>query len=314
MTPRARWPRPLRPGDRVAVVAPSSPVFPAPLDQGLAVLRSWGLDVVEGAHLRSRAGYLAAPDADRGDDLDAAFRDPSVRAVFAGRGGYGVQRIVDGLDWDALAADPILLIGFSDITALLHAAWGRLRLVGVHGPFAGRLHLQSSEAAAALRALLFGAMPDDLTFRPQQVITPGVACGPLLGGNLSLLCAGVGTPDELDVAGAVLVLEDVGEAPYAIDRMLTHLRRRGMLAEVAGVVVGTCVRCDPPRDRPSAGIEEVVADRLGDLGVPVVAGLPIGHVDDQVPLLHGARVGLDTDVGRLHVAEPPERWKDAATP
>lgn len=295
----------LRPGDRVAVIAPSGPVLDGgDLDRGLEILRSWGLDVVEGAHLRHRHGHLAAADDDRLADLHAAIGDPTIRAVLAARGGFGVQRLVDGIDWDALAADPKLLVGFSDLTSLLVAAWQRLGLVGIHGTFVGRLHLQGDAALTRLRALLTGAVAEPLRFESDDVLVGGAAEGPLVGGNLAMLSTDLATSTAIRPAGAVLFLEDVNEPPYAIDRMLTQLRRAGVLDEVAGVAVGTWRACDPPGDRPSATVEDVVADRLGDLDVPVVTGLPIGHVDGQLPVPVGARVRLDTAAGSLVFLEP----------
>lgn len=311
MTPRrVLHPPALAPGDRIAVVAPSMPVFPDLLAAGVAALRGSGFRVEVGAHVHAVRGHLAGSDDERLADLNAALRDPGVRAVWAGRGGYGLTRILDGVDWDALAADPKLLVGFSDVTALLHAAWRRLGLVTVHGPSAGRMHLVA-EHTDAYRHLLDlvsgrttpGPLPT-LGATPRGV-APGRAEGRLVGGNLSLLVAGLGTPDQLDTDGAILLIEEVHEPPYKLDRMLTQLRAAGVLARAAGVVVGALVRCDPPRGRPSATADEVVDERLGDLGVPVLAGLPLGHVDRQLALPHGARVAMDADAGTLRLLERP---------
>lgn len=295
-------PRPLRDGDRVAVLAPSSPVFEEPLGRGLEELVSWGYEVVEGPSLRARRGHLAGDDAARAADLRSALDDPDIKAVFAGRGGYGAQRVADGLDWDAFRREPTLLVGFSDFCALLHAAWERARVVGVHAQLAGRFAELTDEAAGRLRRLLRGEPVEPVGFDASQVVVAGSAEGPLVGGNLAMICAGIGTRDELRPDGAILFLEDVNEAPYSIDRMLTQLRRVGMLQRAAGVAVATWVGCDPPVDRPSGAAAEVVADRLGDLGVPVVTGLPLGHSTGQLAVPHGMPARLETGAGRLEAS------------
>ncbi|MDP9022698.1 MAG: LD-carboxypeptidase [Actinomycetota bacterium] len=300
----------LRPGDRVAIVSPSSPVVHRDrLERGLAQLRSWGLDPVVFPHADDVHGHLAGTDDDRAADLNAAFRDPGIRAVIASRGGYGVTRILHRLDWAALRHDPKLVVGFSDVTALLLAAWQRLRLVTVHGPFAGRLHLLGGdEESAHLRRLLTDPRPAGMLTRagdaPVETVVGGVAEGRLLGGNLSVLCALVGTVDAPDTDGAILVIEDVNEAPYRLDRSLTQLHRAGVLDHVTGVIVGEMVGCDPPTDRPSLPTAAVVRAAFAGLGIPVVHGLPIGHVDRQLALPLGVRSRLDADAGTLTLLEP----------
>lgn len=305
-------PRALAPGDRVAIVAPSHAVVPERLDAGLRTLRGWGLVPVELPHARDRHGHLAGSDDARLDDLQHALDDPDLRAVWVARGGSGLGRIVDRLDWTRMGADPKPIIGFSDATTLLHAAWRQLRLVTVHGQFAGRAHLvdRHPDAAGHLLDLLHGRLGPGSRMRlpggPEPVtVVGGTAEGRLLGGNLSVLAAAVGTPWQADLAGAMVVLEEVGEAPYRIDRALTQLRTAGLLDRVAGVLVGGFVACDPPAGAPSATVAEVVEDRLGDLGVPVLAELPIGHVDGNLALPHGARVRLTADTATLELLEPP---------
>lgn len=299
---RVVLPPPVTPGDRVAVLAPSSPAFAAQLDRGLGVLASWGYEIVEGRHLRTHHGHLAGLDHVRLDDLRQALADPSTRAVFAGRGGYGTQRLVDHVDWQHFRREPTLLVGFSDFTGLLAAAWMRARVTAVHGPFVGQFDRLPETAGSRLRTLLAGGEPEPVAFAPDQVLVGGRASGPLVGGNLSLLCSSIGTPTELDTTGALVFLEDVNEPPYAVDRMLTQLRRSGFLSGVAGVVVGEWRGCVAPDDRPSATVEEVAGERLGDLGVPVVTGLPIGHAVPQLALPYGSIGELDTGAGILRAA------------
>lgn len=292
----------LRPGDRVVVVSPSGPLAEQRLQDGLSCLRAWGFDAVPAAHAGARLGHLAGADADRLADLQAALDDHDVRGVWASRGGYGLTRIVHRLDWSATRERPKVIVGFSDTTALLHAAWSRARLRTVHGQFAGRAHLVASHEAAAarLRELVAGRIPDPL-LQGLDALTDGRATGPLLGGNLAVLCAQIGTPEAIDLRGAVLFVEDVNEPPYGVDRLLTQLRRSGALDEVRGVVVGEFSGDAPGVD--VAATADVVADRLGDLGVPVVVDAPIGHRDDMLALPHGATVALDAGRGVVRVVD-----------
>jgi len=297
-------PPPLRRGDAVAVVSPSSAVPVGRLEAGVAVLSSWGLAPREGEHARAVHGHLAGTDAQRAADLNRAFRDPQVRAVWAARGGYGLTRLLDRLDWEALADDPKLLIGFSDVTALLVAARQRSGLAGLHGQFVARLHLLDQRALWWLHDLVFatpGAVDATLTGTP--VAGGGRVSGPLVGGNLAVLAALAGTADALRASGCIVLLEEVNEAPYAVDRLLTQLLHSGSLDGARGVVVGAPLGCEPGPNVPSATFDEVIAERLGALDVPVLTGLPVGHSDHQRALVHGGRVTLDGTLGSLELAE-----------
>lgn len=296
-------PTALREGDRIAVVSPSSPPFAEGLEHGLRTLEEWGFEPVVMPNAREVHGHLAGVDDARADDLEMAFADPGVRAVFVGRGGYGSARLVDRLDWSVVAADPKPLLGFSDVTSLLCAAWMRTGLVTFHGPFVGGLPRMDGEARAHLLRLLCEPEPPGLVPDRGRTVHGGTAEGIVLGGNLATLCSLVGTADEPDLDRAILLVEDVNEAPYRLDRMLTQLRRAGVLDGVAGIVVGNLRRCEPPKDRPSATAAQVVDDRLGMLGVPVVHGLDVGHTDRQFAVPFGVRARLDADEGTLTVTE-----------
>jgi len=285
----------LQPGDTVAVVSPSSPVPADRLRAGIDVLASWGLRVVESPAARAAHGHLAGTDAQRLSDINAAIRDPDVRAVWTSRGGYGLTRILKQVDWPALRADPKLLIGFSDVTALLVAAWQRCGLVAVHGQFVARLHLLDLRTLESLRRLVFGVSETHVAAAAGAIAGTGRVEGPLVGGNLAVLAALAGTPDQVRAGGCILLLEEVAEAPYRIDRMLTQLRASGCLDGVRGVALSRPVECDPQPGAASASFDEVVEDRLGDLGVPVLTGLAVGHTDDQQPVLHGGTATLDAD-------------------
>ena len=280
--------QPLQPGDAVAVVAPSGPFTEERLSRGLATLEARGFRVKPGRNLRAASRYLAAPDEARAADLAAAFADPEVRAVFAVRGGYGAMRLLPRIDWAEAARSGKPLVGFSDITALhlaLLAAGGR----SVHGPVVTRLGEENEASLTRLFRLLgTGSAPTPIAGR--QVV-PGRAEGPLVGGCLSLVSRLVGTPYLPSLDGAILLLEDVGEKPYAIDRMWTQLALAGVLDRIAGVVLGDLTGCEEPGADYTAA--EVVLDLLAELGKPALVGLPIGHgaVNLAVPL--GARAILE---------------------
>jgi len=282
----------LRPGDRVAVVAPSSPVPSDRLDAGLAILRGWGLTVVEGPHLRHthpRLGYLAGTDADRAADLTTAWLDPDIAAVFCGRGGYGVPRILDRLDWNRLATAPATpLVGFSDVTPLLHALGARLGVAGVHGPAVTGIGDGDERSREHLRRLLFEPGTETVLGTGLEVLAPGRAEGRLVGGNLALLAGSVGTVDLLPARGAIAVLEDVDENPFRVDRAVTQLLRSGWFAGVRGVVLGGFTACGDPEQ-----VRAALADRLTPLGVPVLAGAPIGHDQPNLAFWMGAQARIE---------------------
>jgi len=288
-------PERLHEGARVAVVAPSGPVPADQLDAGLEVLRSWGLDVHVGEHVLGPAParrYLAATDRQRATDLMTAWLDDRVAAVVCARGGFGAQRIVDLLDWDALArARPKLLVGFSDITALLQAMAARLGLVTVHGPMVTNLGPLDDLPREHLRRTLFE--PDQalvLSPEPLDVLVPGAAEGVLVGGNLAVLASGAGAPAAMPATDSIAVLEEVGEQPFRIDRQLTQLLRAGWFDGVRGVVLGHFTDCGP-----AGAWRDVVVDRLGGLGVPLVVGARFGHTSDNLLVPLGVPAALDAD-------------------
>ncbi|TDC84469.1 LD-carboxypeptidase [Micromonospora sp. KC606] len=293
----------LRPGDTVMLVSPSGPTRPERVARGVELLTGWGLRPVPAPNAYARRGYLAGDDALRAADLNTAFTDPQVRGVICTRGGYGAQRIVDLIDMAAVRRDPKVVAGFSDITALQFALWRGARLAGVHGPGAAwrddRTPLRSAES---LHAALMTTAPVTVHAVAEEetyaVRVPGRAEGPLLGGNLCLITASIGTPDMPDLRGAVLLVEEVQEPPYKVDRMLTHLRRAGVLDGLAGVAVGQFTDC---ADGWDTTVVDVLAERLGDLGVPVLGGLPIGHGPSQLTVPVGTPAVLDATAGTLTI-------------
>ncbi len=300
-----RRPSRLAAGARVAVVAPSGPVPEDRLEAGLDILRGWDLDPVVAPHVLGRHGelpYLAAGDAERAADLQSVWCDPAVDAVICARGGYGVQRMVDSLDWEAMrAAGPKVFVGFSDITALHEAFAVRLGLVTLHGPMAAGLDfVKSARAQDHLRATLFTPETVRTLVSDGTALVPGRARGVTLGGCLSLLASDRGTPHARPSArGGLLCLEDVGEETYRLDRDLTQLLRAGWLDGVHGLLLGSWARCEPYE-----GVRTLLADRLGGLGVPVAEQFGFGHCDDGLTVPFGVAAELDADAGTLTLDEP----------
>ncbi|GEC03364.1 putative carboxypeptidase [Streptomyces spinoverrucosus] len=298
----------LAPGARVAVVAPSGPVPEERLQTGLDVLRGWDLDPVVAPHVLDRHGefdYLAGTDADRAADFQAAWCDPSVAAVLCARGGYGAQRMVDLLDWDALrAAGPKVLVGFSDITALHEAFATRLGLVTLHGPMAAGVDfIKNARAQDHLKATLFAPETVRTIASGGGALVPGRARGVTLGGCVSLLAADLGTPYARGGArGGLLMIEDVGEEAYRLDRILTQLLRAVWLDGVAGIALGSWLDCGS-YDK----LRRVFADRLGGLGVPVVEEFGFGHCEGALTIPFGVRAELDAEAGTLTLDAPALR-------
>jgi len=301
-------PRPLAPGDRIAVVAPSSPFESANLDRGLEWLRAQGYDAVVAQSAHQRHRYLAGTDAARATDLQRALVDPTIAAVICARGGYGSARLLSHLEASAIRPHCKLVCGFSDVTTLhlwLNQACG---WVTFHGPmiatrFAGEGF--DSDTATSLLAALRGETaavhaPDART------AVPGRAHGRLVGGNLTLLCHSIGTAHEVDTDGALLLIEDVHESPYRIDRMLTHLRQAGKLVGVRGVIVGEMEDCAAPDDAGYT-LDEVIADCLSGLSVPTVTHFPISHGAPNHTVALGIEYELDADAKRLLPLEPSHR-------
>ncbi|MFF8904898.1 S66 peptidase family protein [Streptomyces olivaceoviridis] len=301
-------PRRLAPGARVAVVATSGPVPEERLQAGLDVLRGWDLDPVVGPHVLDRHpefGYLAGADADRAADLQNAWCDPTVDAVLCARGGYGAQRMVDLLDWDALrAAGPKVFVGFSDLTVLHEAFATRLGLATLHGPMAAGVDfIKNARAQEHLRATLFAPETVRTIASDGTALVPGRARGVTLGGCLSLLAAELGTPHARPSArGGLLCLEDVGEETYRLDRYLTQLLRSGWLEGVRGVLLGSWEGCSD-----YAGLRPLLADRLGGLGVPVAENVGFGHGEGALTMPLGVAATLDAEAGTLTLDEPALR-------
>ncbi|HXH53463.1 MAG TPA: LD-carboxypeptidase [Sphingomicrobium sp.] len=311
-----RKPPRLRRGDTVGVIKPASFVADDfDLQLALEAITAMGLVPKPAPHLGSRHGYLAGTDESRAADLNAMYSDPSVRAVFAVRGGWGSARILPHLDFELIRANPKLLIGFSDITALHMAFAARAGFPTIHGPNAssmwGKLSWDAfKDLAFDARTPLYRnpeGTEDRLVQRNwrTQTIRPGKAVGRLLGGNLTVLTALMGTPYLPQFDGAILFLEDVDEAEYRIDRMLTQLALSGVLGRIAGVIFGQCTNCRA--SGPSYGgftLSQVLRQHLLPLGVPAYQGALIGHIDDQFSIPVGIRAEMDASAGTIRILEP----------
>lgn len=303
----------LKRGDTIALVAPSSGVSDQEYERAMQNFADLGLKVKVGKYVRAVNGFLAGTDEQRIEDLHWAFGLKEAAAVWCIRGGYGLTRILPRLDYELIRRNPKLVIGFSDITALLVAIHQRTGLVTVHGPV-GTSNYTEYTRGNATAVLMDAAAPHKISSAPDNaakgtllytttVVAKGKARGRLVGGNLSLLTAMAGTPFGLkDVKGKILFLEDVGERPYRIDRMLVQLRQSVKLEDAAGIALGIFDRCDAPDDK-SQTVVDVVRDQLGGLGVPVIYGLSFGHIRDLFTLPLGVEAELDTETATLTLLE-----------
>ncbi len=288
-------PPPLQIGHLLRVIAPSGRLREqTALDRGIEVWRDRGYRVEVSADVTASWGYLAGTDIARRAQLADAWADPECRAILCVRGGYGGMRLLEDWQWSSIST-PKWLIGFSDITALLWSL-AQNRIVGVHGPLLTTLADEPKWSQERLFQLL-----------TRQPVPPlqgdswvgGVATGRLLPCNLTVATHLLGTPFQPNLAGVILAIEDVTEAPYRIDRLLTHWRLTGALSKISGVAIGRFSQCDPPPGVASFTIEEVLRDRLTDLQIPVVANFPFGHDGDNAALPVGVTATLDGNTGKL---------------
>jgi muramoyltetrapeptide carboxypeptidase len=291
-----RQPARLRPGAVIGIAAPASPFQPEALRSGVEVLRSMGFDVVVPEGVFARLRHLAGTDAERAALLESLMLDDRVDAVMCARGGYGCLRILPLLDYPAMAARPKPLIGFSDVTALLAAVGERCNMVTFHGPLVTTLPTASERTVQSFRDALMSAEPATYRLGKGTTLRAGTAAGPVCGGNLTTLCHLVGTPYMPRFRSRILFLEDRGEAPYRIDRMLAHLKTAGCLEGLRGLVLGSFEDCGPPGD-----VLEVADDLFRGTGFPILAGFEAGHTDPNLTIPFGSRAVLDAGEGILCV-------------
>lgn len=306
----------LRPGDVIGLVNPAGVIFSQEdVDLAKEKIVELGLQVKEGEHLLDRYGYLAGQDEDRARDLMNMFQDPEVNGMVALRGGWGCARILPLLDFRLIRKNPKLLMGYSDITSLLLALHARTGLVTFHGPVG--TSTWNGFSTDYVRRMLFDAEPV-LMQNPDpeavnagetprnQVITiqSGIAQGKILGGNLSVLTSMAGSSYLPDFRDAVLFVEEVGEEPYRVDRMLTQLKIAGILDDISGFVFGKCTRCEPEAPNASLSLMQVLDDHIKPLGIPAWYGAMIGHIADKFTMPLGVRAEIDADRGEIRLLEP----------
>jgi muramoyltetrapeptide carboxypeptidase len=295
-------PRALRTGDKVAVLCVSSPVDPAALRNGLDVLRFAGLDPVTypSAHdLGSMRPYLAGDDKTRAGDLRAALADPGIAGIMFAKGGSGAQRTLEAMDWHGLdSLTPKVLAGYSDVTAVLEAVAVKLGWASLFGPVTA-LNEDAYSLGSLLRMLMRPAGAVELTYPDAITLVPGVARGITMGGTLTLLTTSLGTDTSWPARGGILLIEDVQEEGYRVDRMLTQLRRSGHLDGVAGVITGAFADCGPAED-----IQAILTERLTDLSVPMIAWANIGHGGRSQTFPIGVAAELNADARSLRLLEP----------
>lgn len=305
----------LKPGSHIRIVSPASGLWKrSELERGISTLKKLGFRVSTGEYAYSTQHYLAGPDEARAKDFMEAFEDPTVDAVICSQGGYGSARLFPYLDFERIAANVKPFVGYSDITSL-HLMLQRLAgFVTFHGPGATgfeRGFLTEYTKSAWLRALCssepLGAIRMADPIKDVLSLHPGVVEGPIVGGNLTLVCASLGTPYEIDTRGAILFFEELETEPWILDHLLTHLANAGKLKDAAGFVVGECQDCEPQKLDPGfftqRSFEDILYEIFSGLGKPAIYGLPIGHGKDRATLPLGVTARLDAGAGTLTLLE-----------
>lgn len=297
-------PKRIKPGDRVGIVAPGSYIDLKELLETVENLQKLGFKTYYTGNVMKRYGYLAGRDEERVQDLHEMFKNPEIDWIIAARGGYGCTRILPMLDYDLIAKHPKVLMGYSDITALLFAIYEKTGLIGFHGPVG--ISNFNDFSIDYMKKVLYS--PDEgvvLRSKKQQfdgqeipfTVRSGKARGRLVGGNLSLATALIGTPYDVDYSGKIVFLEEVGEEPYRIDRMLTQMIEAGKFKNAKGIVLGKFWNCEIKKEKPefenSLTLTEVIYDRLFKLGIPVFYGASFGHINNKFTLPFGVKAELD---------------------
>ena len=285
---------------RCSVVAPASPMDDHMIVSGVRKLEELGIIPPERVVLPGKQKYLAGSDVERALALVDAFKDDSTGVIFCVRGGYGCSRILDLVDFELISKNPKLFVGYSDVTFLHCALLSKCGLVTIHGPTISQLRVLPEDDVQLLVQLFTSHSKPEYHFPFAHTLRSGEAEGRVLGGNLTCLCHVMGTGYEPDFTGAILLLEDRGEALYRIDRMLNHLKLAGKLDSIAGLLLGEFISCGPV-----SSIWEVVLDILGDIDVPVLTAVPVGHGSRNVPLPLGLRAVLNSDKKTLSYLDCP---------
>jgi muramoyltetrapeptide carboxypeptidase len=287
----------LKKGDKVAIVSPAKKLK-QPIDDAIALLEGWGLEVIIGRSVYAEHHQFAGDDILRAEDLQSFLDDKEIKAIIAARGGYGTIRIIDELDFSVFQQNPKWVVGFSDITVLLSHIMGAEQTQSIHGQMPGTFHDASPESIESLRQALFG---EDLSYsyESSQPNQPGEAQGILIGGNLSLLVALEGSASAMDFKDKILFLEDVGEYEYSIDRMLRMLKRAGKLAELKGLIIGAFNHIELEDIPFGQTADEVIAEILHGCSYPVCYNFPVGHIDDNRAMVLGKEVLLKVEAQQV---------------
>lgn len=280
----------LKKGDKIAIVCPASKL-PRGIDSALQIFESWGLEVVMGKTVNAEYHQFAGDDTLRTEDLQGFLDDPSVKAIIAGRGGYGCIRIIDALDFSLFVEHPKWLVGFSDITVLLCHVYAQFGIQSIHGPMPYTFDDATPESLASLKAALFGE-EINYNYRPSLLNRNGDMNGVLIGGNLTLLVMTIGSASEVNYDDKILFIEDIGERPAAIDRMMRMLKRAGKLAKLKGLIVGAFNELPDEKIHFGQCVEEVIWDVVKEYEYPVWFNFPVGHIDDNRAMVLGTIVTL----------------------
>ncbi len=306
-------PKQLKKGNVVGLIAPGYSITSEMLKASINQLKSMGMEPYHTQRIFGNHGYLSNTDEERANDLMHMFTNEKVKGIFCIRGGYGCTRILDMLDFERIAQNPKILLGYSDVTALLNAFYMKIGLVGFHGAMGPK---PDSYAYRCVKAMVMNPKKkrtitnyefdgDTLTdsVYERYVITPGKASGKLVGGNLSLLSVMNGTDYDIDYTDCLVCIEDVGEAPYRIDRMLTQLLSTPSFKRAAGVLFGVCSGCDKKEGSDSFSLKEVVMNRIGSMGIPAVYGMSFGHITESFTFPIGIEALLDADSFSLQLLQ-----------
>ena len=290
----------LKPGDTIGIVAPAGPFDPEKFMKGKSVLESMGFQTFFDDGIFQKHGFLAGTDIQRADQVNRLFADPTVQAIVCARGGYGSMRILSLLDFDTIQTHPKIFLGFSDISALLSVLYDRCSLVTFHGPVVTTLAKASEKTIMAMKTVLTSDAPLELTPENGKVIKPGVCSGALIGGNLTTLCHLVGTSFVPNFKGKILLIEDVGEVPYRIDRMLTQMKLAGCFNEIAGLILGGFKECGYLDE-----VLEIFSNIFEDADIPILTGFEVGHGEHNLTIPMGLGATLDTKSKKLLFHKPP---------
>lgn len=311
-------PERLSPGDKIGLVAPAFLISPNDLDTSINGIKKLGFEPVYSDQILGRQGYFSGTDQERADDFNNMIENPEIKAVIFANGGYGCTRILDRVNYDAIKKNPKIIMGFSDCTALINAIHKNTGLITFHGPVSRTLHQEYSRrqfenvAVNPTDRYVIDSSDKDLQKSDQNKIferytlTPGKAHGELAGGNLTLICSLMGTPYQIDLKGKIVVIEDIGEEPYRIDRMLTQLIASGELSKASGIAFGICKGCDDSSIAPNSfTLRQVIEERIKPLNIPAVYGLSLGHNENNFTLPIGLKAELDADNKTITLIEKP---------